>query len=392
MQLKPILQKMVEVKASDLFITPGVPPCLKVHGKLHALSKDKMLPDAVDNILDSIMSPDQKLEFENTNECCFAHQEAALGRFRVSVFVQRSQRGCVIRRIETDIPSFDNLDYPNVIQNLALSKRGLILIVGATGTGKSTTMAAMLGLRNKKTTGHIITIEDPVEFLHQHGSCIVTQREVGIDTESFDVALRSAMRQAPDVIQIGEIRDLVTMEHAITFADTGHLCLATLHATNANQALERISNFFPSDVREQVWMDLSLNLRAVIAQQLIPTKCGKNRVVAMEVLVNTPVIADLIRKGKIHLIKEFMGKKNDYGMQTFDLSLFRLYSQGKITAEDALNHADSANNVRLMIKLHKENVGELQSDADESNAPRTEQSNSPLGKDISLVDKENKKF
>jgi twitching motility protein PilU len=274
-----------------------------------------------------------------------------VGRFRVSAFYQRNCVGMVLRRIETHIPSVDDLKLPPIIKTLAMTKRGLIIFVGGTGTGKSTSLAAMIGYRNQNSTGHIITIEDPIEFVHQHGGCIVTQREVGVDTESFEMALKNTLRQAPDVILIGEIRTRETMDYAVAFAETGHLCLATLHANNANQALDRIINFFPEDRRDQLLMDLSLNLKALLAQQLIPTPDGKGRRCAVEVLINTPLASDLIRKGEIHQIKELMKKSGQQGMKTFDQALYELYKAGEITYDDALHHADSANEVRLMVKL-----------------------------------------
>ena len=274
-----------------------------------------------------------------------------MGRFRVSAFYQRNHAGMVLRKIETTIPTIEQLSLPPVLKDLAMTKRGMIIFVGATGSGKSTSLAAMLGFRNKNSTGHIITIEDPIEFIHQHDGCIVTQREVGIDTESFETALKNTLRQAPDVILIGEIRTRETMDHAIAFAETGHLCLATLHANNANQALDRIINFFPEDRRSQLLMDLSLNLKAMVAQQLIPTPDGNGRQLAAEILINTPLVSDFVRKGEVHTLKETMAKSRSAGMQTFDQALFELHTQGKITYEDAINHADSANELRLMIKL-----------------------------------------
>jgi len=300
------------------------------------------------------MNEQQRRELAETHECNFAISARGVGRFRVSAFYQRNLVGMVLRRIETNIPTIEELKLPEVLKQLSMSKRGLVLFVGGTGAGKSTSLAAMIGQRNRNSQGHIISIEDPIEFIHQHQGCIVTQREVGIDTESFEVALKNTLRQAPDVIMIGEVRTRETMDYAVAFAETGHLCLATLHANNANQALDRIIHFFPADRHEQVWMDLSLNLRAIVAQQLVPTPDGKGRRVVIEVLINTPLAADLIRKGEVHELKNLMKRSSEQGMQTFDQALYQLYSDGEITYEDALAHADSANDLRLMIKLGSE--------------------------------------
>ncbi|NIP71720.1 MAG: PilT/PilU family type 4a pilus ATPase, partial [Gammaproteobacteria bacterium] len=301
------------------------------------------------------MNDKQRRDFERTQESNFAISATGIGRFRVSAFIQRNFAGMVLRRIETDIPKIDGLRLPPIVKNLAMIRRGMVIFVGATGTGKSTSLAAMIGYRNHNSTGHIVTVEDPIEFVHQHAGCIITQREVGIDTDSFEIALRNTLRQAPDVILIGEVRSRETMDYAIAFSETGHLCLATLHANNANQALDRIINFFPEDRRSQLLMDLSLNLKAVVAQQLVPRADGKGRRVAVEILVNTPLAADLIRKGEVHKLKELMKKSGQHGMRTFDQALHELYSAGEITYEDAIAHADSANEVRLMIKLCKGN-------------------------------------
>jgi len=297
------------------------------------------------------MTEAQVQEFESERECNFAIHSPVAGRFRVSAFYQRNFAGMVLRRIETHIPTCDELKLPEVIKNLAMTKRGLIIFVGATGTGKSTSLASMIGHRNTHSKGHIITIEDPIEYIHEHRGCMVTQREVGVDTPSFDVALKNTLRQAPDVIMVGEVRTRETMDYALAFAETGHLCLATLHANNANQALDRIINFFPADRQPQIWMDLSLNLRAMVAQQLIPTIDGKGRCAATEVLINTPLVADNIRKGEVHVIKEIMSKSTEQGMQTFDQALYGLYAAGEINYDNALASADSANDLRLMIKL-----------------------------------------
>lgn len=346
-----LLKVVVEQGASDLFITAGLPPSIKVSGRMMPLAKTPLTPEQAREMVHSTMTEGQVQEFEAERECNFAIHSPVAGRFRVSAFYQRNFAGMVLRRIETHIPSVDDLLLPPIIKQLAMSKRGLIIFVGATGTGKSTSLAAMIGHRNANSKGHIITIEDPIEFIHEHRGCMVTQREVGVDTPSFDVALKNTLRQAPDVIMVGEVRTRETMDYALTFAETGHLCLATLHANNANQALDRIINFFPSDRHSQVWMDLSLNLRGMIAQQLLPTIDGKGRRAAIEVLINTPLVADMIRKGEVHTLKEIMGKSTELGMQTFDQALFELYRSGDIAYDVALASADSANDLRLMIKL-----------------------------------------
>ena len=351
MDIDKLLKFMVEKKASDAFITAGVAPSLKINGKVMPVTDQKLTPEQVFKVVTGVMNEDQRKEFDEHHECNFAVAREESGRFRASAFYQRNQPGMVLRRIETKIPSIDDLNLPPVIRDLAMTKRGLIIFVGATGTGKSTSLAAMIGYRNRHSTGHIISIEDPIEFIHEHAGCIVTQREVGIDTDSFDVALKNTLRQAPDVIMIGEVRTRETMEQALTFAETGHLCLCTLHANNANQALDRIQHFFPVERHDQVWMDLSLNLRGMVAQQLVPTKDGKSRRAVIEVMLNTPLVADMIRKGEVHTLKEIMGNSNEQGMQTFDQALFRLYKEGSIDEEKALAHADSRNDLRLMIKL-----------------------------------------
>jgi len=346
-----LLKVVVEQGASDLFITAGLPPSIKVSGKMMPMSKTALTPEQARDMVHATMNEAQIQEFEAERECNFAIHSQIAGRFRVSAFYQRNFAGMVLRRIETEIPSLDDLQLPEIIKKLAMTKRGLIIFVGATGTGKSTSLAAMIGYRNANSKGHIITIEDPIEFVHEHGGCMVTQREVGVDTPSFEVALKNTLRQAPDVIMIGEIRSSETMDYALAFAETGHLCLATLHANNANQALDRIINFFPADRQHQVWMDLSLNLRGMVAQQLIPTVDGKGRKAAIEVLINTPLVSDLIKKGDVHALKEIMTKSSEQGMQTFDQALFQLYNAGEITYDSALAAADSANDLRLMIKL-----------------------------------------
>jgi twitching motility protein PilU len=358
MEFEKLLRLMVEKGGSDLFITAGVPPSMKVNGKIMPVTKNPMSPEQTRETVHSVMNEQQRREFAENHECNFAISARGVGRFRVSAFYQRNLAGMVLRRIETNIPTIDDLKLPEVLKKLALTKRGMVLFVGATGTGKSTSLAAMIGYRNKNTSGHIISIEDPIEYIHQHQSCIVTQREVGIDTESFEVALKNTLRQAPDVILIGEIRTRETMDYAVAFAETGHLALATLHANNANQALDRIINFFPPDRHNQVWMDLSLNLKAIVAQQLVPTPDGKGRRAVIEVLINTPLAADLIRKGEVHELKGLMKRSTELGMQTFDQALYNLYTQGEITYEDALLYADSANDLRLLIKLGSESDGD----------------------------------
>ncbi|WP_163836158.1 PilT/PilU family type 4a pilus ATPase [Spartinivicinus ruber] len=358
MEINKILKLMVEKGASDLFITAGVPPSMKVHGKIVPITKTNLSPEKTRETVYGVMNESQRKEFNERRECQFALSARGVGRFRVSAFYQRNLVGMVLRRIETHIPEVDDLGLPSVIKDLAMTKRGLVIFVGATGTGKSTSLAAMIGHRNQNSTGHIISIEDPIEYIHQHRGCIITQREVGIDTDSFEIALKNTLRQAPDVILIGEIRSRETMDYAVAFAETGHLCLATLHANNANQALDRIIHFFDADRQGQVWMDLSLNLRALVAQQLVPTPDGKARRAVVEVLLNTPLASDLIRKGSVHELKPLMQKSNELGMQTFDQALYKLYSAGEITYEDALAHADSPNDLRLMIKLGSETDSE----------------------------------
>lgn len=354
MDFEALLKLMVEKEASDLFITVGVAPSIKVHGQILPVGKNKLDQGSAHGLVESIMDEEQRKVFHQTKELNFAISRPSVGRFRVSAFYQRNQVGMVLRRIETIIPTVEQLLLPPILDELVMTKRGIIFYVGATGTGKSTSLAAMVGHRNRNSKGHIITVEDPIEFVHKHESCIVTQREVGVDTESFEVALRNTLRQAPDVILIGEIRTPETMEHAITFAETGHLVLATLHANNANQALDRIQHFFPAERHGQLWMDLSLNMRAIIAQQLIPTADGTGRRAAIEILINTPFVSDIIRKGDVHKLKEVMTRSTEQGMQTFDQALFKLYDEGLITYEDAIAHADSKNDLRLLIKLKSE--------------------------------------
>ena len=354
MDFDRLLALMVEKGASDLFVTAGVPPSIKLHGKIVPVTATPLAPEKVRELVLSVMNEKQRVEFLENKELNFAVSARGIGRFRASAFYQRNLAGMVLRRIETNIPRIDDLGLPEIIKELAMTKRGLIIFVGATGTGKSTSLASMIGHRNRNSKGHIISIEDPIEFIHQHEGCIITQREVGIDTESFEIALKNTLRQAPDVILIGEVRSRETMDHAIAFAETGHLCLCTLHANNANQALDRIIHFFPADRHRQLWMDLSLNLKAIVAQQLIPTPDGQGRRACLEVLINTPLAQDLIRKGEVSDLKELMKKSTELGMQTFDQALYELYDNGEITYEDALLHADSPNDLRLMIKLGSE--------------------------------------
>ncbi len=351
MKIDDLLQRVVKEKASDGFISAGAAPSIKVDGELYPISDLKLSAEESKALVLSVMREDQQQEFLEHHECNFAITRGELCRFRVSAFVQREQCGMVLRRIEAKIPTVDSLELPPIIKELAMTKRGLVIFVGATGTGKSTTLAAMVGYRNHNSKGHIISVEDPIEFIHEHAGCIVTQREVGLDTESFDIALKNTLRQAPDVIMIGEVRSAETMAQALTFAETGHLCLCTLHANNANQALDRIQSFFPPNQHSQIWMDLSLNLRSMVAQQLLPRKSGKGRIPVVEVLLNTPLVADYIRKGEVHLIKEVIAKSNELGMQTLDQALVQHYKDGNITLEDAVRYADSSNDVRLMIKM-----------------------------------------
>ena len=357
MDFDDILKMVVDRNASDLFITEGMPPCLKVNGRVTPVSKTRLTDKQSRELVFSLMTPERRDEFENTKECNFAFQTKEGARFRISAFVQRDAVGMVLRRIETRIPTFDELGLPPILSKLALAKRGIVFFVGATGTGKSTSLAAMTGYRNHNTTGHIISIEDPIEFLHDHHGCIVTQREVGVDTESYEVALRNTLRQAPDVILIGEIRTREAMEHAITFAETGHLVLTTLHANNANQALDRIIHFFPEESHGQVLLDLSLNLKGIIAQQLIRRPDGNGRRAIVEVLLNTPLASDLIKKGEVSKLKDLMKRSNEQGMITFDQALYQAFLRGEITQDDAIAHADSANEVRLMIKLGDKTPG-----------------------------------
>ncbi|MEJ7139054.1 PilT/PilU family type 4a pilus ATPase [Amphibiibacter pelophylacis] len=347
-----LLRLVITREGSDLFLTAGFPPAIKVDGRVQKVSPQVLTPLHTSAMARSLMNDRQAADFERSKECNFAISPTDLGRFRVNAFVQQGQVGLVLRKIPTQLPQLDAMGLPSVLKDLVMSPRGLFIMVGATGSGKSTSLAAMLDWRNEQSHGHIITIEDPIEFVHPHKNCIVTQREVGLDTDDWSVALRNALRQAPDVVLMGEIRDREAMESAMLFSETGHLCLATLHANSANQALERIVNFFPQDRREQLYMDLSLNLRAMVSQRLVPNVTGKGRVAAVEVMINSPLVSDLIFRGEITEIKEVMKRSTETGMRTFDQALFDLHDGGRITYEDALRFADSANDLRLQIKLH----------------------------------------
>ncbi|WP_298774843.1 PilT/PilU family type 4a pilus ATPase [uncultured Shewanella sp.] len=351
MDVESILTEMVDKKASDLFISARFAPSAKIEGELKPLAHNKLSKDDALSFVESLMNTEQKEMFHQTREANFAFSLRDVGRFRVSAFWQKEAPGCVIRRIETQLPDVDELKLPEILKELVMSKRGLFIMVGGTGTGKSTSQAALVNYRNQHASGHILTLEDPVEFVHEHGHSMITQREIGIDSLSFDAALKSALRQAPDVILIGEIRTAETMAFALSFAETGHLCMATLHANNANQALDRIMHLVPENKHQQLLFDLSLNLRAIVAQQLVPSYGDKGRLAAIEILINTPRVSSLIAKNELHLLKETMSKSNEQGMQTFDQALFLLYDRGEISYDNALHHADSANDLRLMIKL-----------------------------------------
>ena len=352
MKIEDFLVRMVKEGASDGFITAGAPPSIKVNGEIYPIYDTPLTEAVTRELVFSTLRKDQQDDFQQDHECNYAMSLENLGRFRASAFVQRGKCGLVVRRIQSEIPPGDELGLPPIIKELAMTKRGLVIFVGATGTGKSTSLAAVVGYRNQNSRGHIISIEDPIEYIHEHAGCIITQREVGMDTESFEVALKNTLRQAPDVILIGEVRTAETMRQALTFAETGHLCLCTLHANNANQALDRIQSFFPPETQNQIWMDLSLNLKAMVAQQLLPSKDGTGRVPVVEVMLNSPLIAEYIRKGEVHLIKELMAKSTELGMQTLDQSLVKAYKNGLIDKAEALRFADSANDVRLKIKMH----------------------------------------
>jgi twitching motility protein PilU len=352
--INDLLKLMVSRGGSDLFITGDFPPAIKVDGKVTKVSQQPLNAGHTLALTRSVMNDRQVAEFERTKECNFAISPPGIGRFRVNAFVQQGKVGMVMRVIPTVLPTIDGLGVPQVLKEVVMSKRGLVILVGATGSGKSTTLAALIDWRNEHSFGHIITIEDPVEFVHPHKNCVITQREVGLDTDSWDIALKNTLRQAPDVILMGEIRDRETMEHAIAFAETGHLCMATLHANSANQALDRVINFFPEERRQQLLMDLSLNLRGLVSQRLVPKQDNKGRSAAVEILLNTPLISDLIFKGEVHEIKEVMKKSRNAGMQTFDQALFDLYEASQISYEDALRNADSVNDLRLQIKLNSQ--------------------------------------
>jgi twitching motility protein PilU len=354
-----LLTMMMQKKGSDLFITSGFPPAMKIDGKMTPATTQPLSSQHTQELARAIMNDKQAAEFEATKECNFAISPASIGRFRVNAFMQQGRVGIILRTINVQIPEMEDLKLPPVLKDVVMTKRGLVLFVGGTGSGKSTSLAAMIGYRNQNSYGHIITIEDPVEYVHDHRNCVITQREVGVDTDSWEIALKNTLRQAPDVILIGEIRDREVMEHAIAFAETGHLAMGTLHANNANQAIDRIINFFPEERRPQLLMDLSLNLKAIVSQRLIPVKEGKGRAAAVEVLLNSPLIADLIFKGEIHEIKEIMKKSKELGMKTFDMALFDLVEEGRISYDDALRFADSMNEVRLMIKLHSKQSQEM---------------------------------
>lgn len=362
--MQSLLKTLVEKGGSDLFITVGFPAALKIDGDLHRVSEASLTADQSAIMVRSIMNDKQARDFDATKECNFAINPPNIGRFRVSAFVQQGQVGAVLRRIITEIPTIDELCLPEVLKDVAMTARGLVIIVGATGAGKSSTLAALVGHRNENSRGHIVTIEDPVEYVHPHRHCVITQREVGVDTDSWNSALKNTLRQAPDVIMLGEIRDRETMEYAIQFAETGHLCLSTLHANSANQALDRIINFFPEEKRSQLLMDLSLNVRAMVSQRLVPRELGDGRVAAMEIMLHSPLISDLIFKGEVAAIKEVMSKSTRMGMQTFDQALFALYESKDVSYEEVMRNADSKNELRLRIKLaskrERRSEGELE--------------------------------
>lgn len=379
MDIVTILKAAVKHGASDIFITAERPATLKVNGRMATLSQDPLSEEEARSLVLSTMNDEQKKTFERDKECNYAIDTKGAGRFRISAMYQRNRIAMVLRLVKDEIPLIEDLHVPEIIKELSMTKRGLIIFVGATGSGKSTTLAAMIGYRNQNSTGHILTIEDPIEFNHQHAGCVVTQREVGVDTESYEMALKNSLRQAPDVIMIGEIRSRETMNHGIVFAETGHLCLSTLHANNANQAMDRIINFFPEERHKQLFLDLSLNLKAVVAQRLIPKKDGNGRTVAVEILLNTPLVGDLIEKGKVSEIKDVMKRSRELGMQTFDQAVYDLYKAGEISYEDALRNADSTNEVRLMIKLGAE-AGELPAEAQVQSLELEPESNEMFGR------------
>lgn len=389
MEFKDYLKILVAHDGSDVYLSAGAPPCAKFHGLLKPLEKKALTSNDIKEIAYSIMNEEQTAEFEQKPEMNLAISESGIGRFRVNIFKQRSAVSMVIRNIKTTIPNVDNLGLPPILKEVVMSKHGLILFVGATGSGKSTSLAALIDHRNNNSAGHIITIEDPIEYIHHHKKSIVNQREVGVDTECYEDALKNTLRQAPDVILIGEIRDRNTMEHAIAFAETGHLCLSTLHANNANQALDRIINFFPEDRRSQLLLDLSLNLRAFVSQRLVPTIDGK-RTAAIEILLGTPLVRDLIHRGDIHAIKEVMEKSENLGMQTFDSALYKLYATGRISVEEALRNADSPNNLRLKINLSQKGPGTTAqpASAENTSSEQKTEKKTPGGLSFSLVEEE----
>ena len=361
--MQDLLRRMVDRKGSDLFITAGFPPAIKIDGEVRPQTDKVLAPEQSAVLVRSIMNDRQTREFDSTKEANFAIAPPGIGRFRVSAFVQQGHTGCVIRQINATIPTIEELELPAILKDIVMSKRGIVIVVGATGSGKSTTLASMVGYRNEKTRGHIVTIEDPVEYVHAHRGCVVTHREVGVDTDSWHTALKNTLRQAPDVIMIGEVRDRETMEYAIQFAETGHLVLATLHANSSNQALDRIINFFPEEKREQLLMDLSLNIRALVSQRLVPREKTEGRIAAMEIMIGTPLVADLIFRGEVTKIKEVMARSNRLGMKTFDQALFELYEAGTISYEEGLRNADSKNELRLRIKLESKREDRLQAEA-----------------------------
>jgi twitching motility protein PilU len=370
--MQDLLRRMVEKKGSDLFITAGFPPAIKIDGEIRPQAERSLLPEQSAALVRAVMNDRQTKEFDATKECNFAISPSGIGRFRVSAFVQQGFTGAVLRTINAKIPTIEELELPMILKDVALSKRGFVIMVGGTGSGKSTSLAAMVGYRNEKTRGHIVTIEDPVEYIHPHKGCVITHREVGVDCENWHIALKNTLRQAPDVILIGEIRDRETMEYGIQFAETGHLVLATLHANNSNQALDRIINFFPEERREQLLMDLSLNIRALISQRLLPRESGTGRIAAMEVMLQSPLISDLIFKGEVAKIKDVMSRSNRLGMKTFDQSLFELFEAGLVSYEDALRNADSKNELRLRVKLES----------------KREVRNEDGGKDLEIIDED----
>ncbi len=377
--MQGLLKKMVDKDASDLFITAGFPPAIKIDGEIHKAAEHPLTREQSAIIVRAIMNDKQARDFDADKECNFAIAPQGVGRFRVSAFIQQGAVGAVLRQIITKSPSVDDLELPPILKDIAMTKRGLVILVGATGSGKSTTLAAMIGHRNKNSRGHIITIEDPVEYVHAHESCVVTQREVGVDTDSWFAALKNTLRQAPDVIMIGEIRERETMEYGIQFSETGHLCLATLHANNANQALDRIINFFPPEKRDQLLMDMSLNMQGIISQRLLPRAGGKGRIASLEVMLRSPLIADLIFKGEIMKIKEVMAKSNRLGMKTFDQDLFELYENEKISYEDAMRNSDSKNELRLRIKLESKRERDVSAEASSSLSLMDEESDDEFG-------------